>query len=84
MNSDHINIIGLYTIQKLKQSLPIDDLMAWLINESPQAELGQILATLNVIYQEPLTITPASETQRTYRIGNRELTAFPQRVELLK
>jgi hypothetical protein len=83
MNPDNMTVLGLYTIQKVKQSLPIEDLMEWLIKEHPQAELKQILAMLNVIYQENFKITPASNSPKNYRIGDKELTAFPQRVEEL-
>lgn len=80
MNSDDMTVTGLYIIQKINQSLPIEDLMAWLIQEHPQAELKQILAMLQVIYQEGFSITPG-KAQKTYQIGDRELTAYPQRVE---
>lgn len=82
MVSDNPQVMGLYIIQKLKQSLPVDDLMEWLIQEHPQAELQQVLALLNVIYQEEeFKITPCGGKKRTYRIGEKELSAYPQKVE---
>jgi hypothetical protein len=83
MNSDNVTVSGLYITQKLKQSLPVDDLMAWLIKEHPDANLQQILSMLNFIYQEGFHIVPASEEKRTYQVGDRELNAFPQRVTLM-
>ncbi len=80
MTEDNITVSSLYIIQKIRQSLPIEDLMEWLIKEHPQAELKQILAMLNAIYQEKFTILPADEAPKIYRVGDRELTAFPQRI----
>lgn len=81
MNLDNNSTVSeLYITQKVDQSLPIDDLMAWLIKEHPEAELKQILALLNVIYQNDYHITPGKE-QKTYQVGERELTAYSQRVE---
>jgi len=77
---NNFSVMDLYMIQKIKESLPIDDIMAWLIQTYPQAELKEILYRLNVIYQEGFVIHPAAEVQNTYRIGEQELTAFPQRV----
>jgi len=81
MTNDNTNVIGLYIIQKLAHSLPVDDLMEWLIQAHPQAELKPILAMLNVIYQENFNIVPTGSGPRTYRIGEKELIAHPQRVE---
>lgn len=77
---NHFSVMDLHMIQKIKESLPIDDIMAWLIQTYPQAELKDILYRLNVIYQEDFAISPAAQVQKTYRIGERELTAYPQQV----
>lgn len=82
MISDNPQVMGLYIIQKLRQSLPVDDLMEWLIKEHPQAELQQVLAMLNVIYQEEeFKITPCGGRKSVYQIGDKELSAYPQKVE---
>lgn len=78
---DNINILGLHVIQKLNDDLPVDDIMAWLIIQYPELQLPQLLQLLNFIYQEGYQITPASNDRKTYRVGERELTANPQRVE---
>ncbi len=78
---DNINVLGLHVIQKLKPALPVDDIMAWLIAEYPKLELPQLLKLLNVIYQEGFHIAPSSEERQVYHVGDRELTASPQRVE---
>ena len=82
MISDAPQVMGLYIIHKLKQSLPVEDLMEWLIQEHPQAELQQVLTMLNVIYQEEeFKITPWGGKKKAYQIGERELSAYPQKVE---
>ena len=70
-------------IQRLKQSLPIDDLMAWLIKEHPEAQLQEIMDMLSIVYQEGFKITPASEIQTNYQVGDKTLQANPQRVEVI-
>lgn len=77
---ENMTVLGLHLIQEIKQALPIEDLMAWLINKYPQADLKQIMAMLNVIYQENFEIVPASEEKKTYQVGDRQLSANPQKV----
>jgi hypothetical protein len=80
--ANNMTVPGLYIIQKLRQSLPINDLVAWLIEAHPEAELKQILSMLNIIYQEGFKIVPATQETKVYPIGDRQLTAYPQRVEV--
>lgn len=82
IETNNTTVPGLYIIQKLRQSLPVNDLMAWLIEMHPDAELKQILSMLNIIYQEGFKIVPADQEAKTYQIGDRQLTAYPQRVEV--
>lgn len=77
---ENMTVLGLHLIQEIKQALPIEDLMAWLIDKYPQADLKQIMAMLNVIYQENFEIVPASEEKKTYQVGDRQLFANPQKV----
>ncbi len=80
---DNMTVMGLHLIQEVKTALPITDLMLWLITKYPQAELKQILAMLNVIYQETdFLIQPASSERKNYVIGEQVLTAYPQTVML--
>ena len=79
---NNLTVPGLYIINKIKQSLPINDLMAWLIETHPDAELKQILSMLNIIYQEGFKIVPATQEPQIYQIGERQLTAYPQRIEV--
>lgn len=80
---DNMTVMGLHLIQEVKEALPISDLMLWLTEKYPQAELKQILSMLNVIYQESdFQIQPASDQRRDYTVGDKTLTAFPQSVNL--
>ena len=80
MNTEAIDLSALYITNKVRGTLPIDDLLEWLINEHPEAELKQVLPMLNAVYQGGFTIAPAAEEKKTYQIGDRKLEACPQRV----
>jgi hypothetical protein len=78
---DNMTVMGLHLIQEVKDAVPITDLMLWLTQKYPQAELKQILAMLNVIYQEPaFQIQPASDKRQDYTVGDKTLTAYPQSI----
>lgn len=80
---ENMTVMGLHLIQEVKQASPIADLMLWLTEQYPQAELKHILAMLNVIYQEAeFQIQPASDERRDYTVGDKTLTAYPQSVTL--
>jgi len=80
---DNVTIMGLHLIQEVKQALPIADLMLWLTDKYPEAELKFILAMLNVIYKESdFHIQPASAERRDYVVIDKTLTAYPQSVTL--
>ena len=80
---DNMTVMGLHLIQEVKDALPIADLMLWLTEKYPQAELKQILAMLNVIYQESeFHIQPASDERKDYVVGDKTLTAYPQSIML--
>ncbi|MCV6636953.1 hypothetical protein [Candidatus Albibeggiatoa sp. nov. NOAA] len=80
---DNMTVMGLHLIQEVKNALPIADVMQWLTEQYPQAELKQILAMLNVIYQESdFQIQPASDERQDYVIGDKTLTAYPQSISL--
>jgi hypothetical protein len=80
---DNMTVMGLHLIQEVRGALPITDLMSWLIQKYPQAELKQILAMLNVIYQESdFLIQPASDERQDYVVGDKTLTAYPQSISL--
>lgn len=80
---DNMTVMGLHLIQEVKNALPIADVMQWLTEKYPQAELKQILAMLNVIYQESdFQIQPASDERQDYVIGDKTLTAYPQSISL--
>ena len=75
--------MDLHVLGKLNSALPIEDIMAWLIKEYPDAGLPQILSLLNALYQEEdYQIEPASTTKNVYKVGDREINAYPQRIEM--
>ncbi len=78
-----MNVMDLHVLGKMNKALPIEDIMAWLIAEYPDAELPQILSLLNALYQEEeYHIEPASVTKNIYNVGDREINAYPQRIEM--
>ncbi|WP_353571422.1 hypothetical protein [Candidatus Albibeggiatoa sp. nov. BB20] len=80
---DNMTVMGLHLIQEVKLAAPITDLMLWLTDKYPQAELKQILSMLNVIYQESdFLIQPASDERKDYVVGDKTLTAYPQSITL--
>jgi len=68
-------------VRRLRQSLPVDDLLAWLTEAFPQANRDQIFSALSAIYEADFRISPANEKPRRYEIGTEVLSACPQRVE---
>jgi hypothetical protein len=68
-------------VEKLERSLPVDDLVGWLLEEHPGIGRSELFSMLRVIYGADFEIGPAGEEQRTYRVGEEEFTAFPQRVQ---
>jgi hypothetical protein len=68
-------------VEKLERSLPVDDLVGWLLEEHPGIARGQLFSMLRAIYGADFEIGPAGIEQKTYRVGEEEFTAFPQRVQ---
>jgi hypothetical protein len=68
-------------LRQVASSLPIDDLLGWLLQTYPEADRDRIFALLRAIYQGEFKINPASENPRSYPIGDQVLRACPQRVE---
>lgn len=70
----------LRVLRELERSLPVDDLMGWLIRALPLANRGQVFSVLKVIYEAGFEIGSASRTPRPYKIGRDAFQACPQRV----
>ena len=67
-------------LRELERSLPVDDLMGWLIRALPLANRGQVFSVLKVIYEAGFEIGSASRTPQPYKIGRDAFQACPQRV----
>ena len=67
-------------VRAVETARPIVDLLEWLIDKYPYADREWVFAALKTIYDRGLTIAPASQQAKTYRIGREELRACPQRV----
>jgi len=70
--------------RELERSLPVDDLMGWLIRTLPLANRNQLFSVLKAIYEAGFEIGPASQTPRPYEIGRDAFQACPQRVTARK
>lgn len=69
------------TVAKLRASLPVADLMEWLLAERPQADFAEIMGLLKGVYEAGFRILPVGTETRSYSVGERQLQACPQRVE---
>ncbi len=67
-------------LRDLERSLPVDDLMAWLIGTLPLANRDEVFKVLKVIYEAGFEIASASATAQPYKIGQELFQACPQRV----
>lgn len=67
-------------VSAVEAARPIGDLVEWLIAKYPDADQEWLFAALKAIYEEGFEIAPASQEQKTYRIGPGELRAYPQSV----
>ena len=67
-------------LAELERSLPVDDLLAWLLGALPGADRDQLFAALKAVYEAGFEIVPASRIPKPYAIGRDRLRACPQRV----
>ncbi|MHC4937957.1 MAG: hypothetical protein ACYTHK_03205 [Planctomycetota bacterium] len=72
--------IGAAALRDLEAALPVDDLMAFLIEKMPEADEPEVMAALRAAYAHGWRIEPAGAEPRTYQLGGRELRACAQRV----
>lgn len=68
-------------LERLEAALPVDDLVAWLLAEYPDAADREVMGMLQEIYEADFHIEPASSTPRSYRVGGETWDACPQRVD---
>jgi hypothetical protein len=67
-------------LRELERSLPVDDLMGWLIGTLPLANRDQVFTVLKAIYEAGFEIASASPAAQPYKIGQEVFQACPQRV----
>jgi hypothetical protein len=67
-------------LRELERSLPVSDLMGWLIGTLPLANRDEVFKILKAIYEAGFEITSASPTAQPYKIGQEAFQACPQRV----
>jgi hypothetical protein len=65
---------------RLEAALPIEDLMAWLLEQHPGASERDVLAMVQAVYECDYDIAPAAGTEREYRVAGEVWKACPQRV----
>ena len=70
---------GARALDELEAALPVEDLLAWLIEKLPEADEQEVFATLRGAYQRGWRIEPASAEMRTYAVGERTIEACAQR-----
>ncbi|RKY22309.1 MAG: hypothetical protein DRQ55_01340 [Planctomycetota bacterium] len=70
--------------QRLEAAMPIDDIVAWLLQQYPAASEPEIMGLLQRVYGRGYKISPAAREQRNYSVGGQDWSAFPQRVEATK
>ncbi len=76
-------IIPSELFHRLQSALPIDDLIAWLLENYPQVGVGELVRAYGRIFlNEPETIH-FGEEERHYRLEDATLVARPMRLEKL-
>lgn len=71
---------GAEALRALEDALPVDDLMAFLIERMPEADDTEVMAALRAAYLRGLRIEPAGPEMLVYQVGGREIRACAQRV----
>ena len=69
-------------LDEVASSLPIHDLMAWMIQTFTKADRDQIFAAFKWVYEAGFKIGSASSQPRSYRIAGQGFNACPQRIEV--
>ena len=66
--------------QRLEASLPIDDMLAWILREFPQADERTVLAMVQGILQRDYVVKPSAREERSYTVGGKPWRTFPQSI----
>lgn len=71
---------GARALNELDRALPIEDLLAWLIEKMPEADDRDVFAALRAAYLRGWHIEPGSSEMLDYQVGERTIQACAQRV----
>ena len=71
---------GARALNELDGALPVEDLLAWLIEKMPEADDGEVFAALRAAYMRGWHIESGSPGMIDYQVGERTIQACAQRV----
>ena len=71
---------GASALRELEGALPVEDLMARLIENMPDADEAEVFAALRAAYLCGLRIEPVGPELIEYQVGERTIRACAQRV----
>jgi len=80
MAMGQLSAAGAQALNELDAALPVDDLLAWLIEKMPEADDGDVFAALRAAYMRGWRIEPAGPEMLDYQVGERTIQACAQRV----
>jgi hypothetical protein len=66
---------------RLESTLPVDDLLAWLLAQYPEAGIGDLVRAYGQVFLSDLGRRPAAEEERRYPLAGGTLIARPLRLE---
>jgi hypothetical protein len=69
----------LYT--RLEAALPVDDLLAWLLQHYPEVGLGELVRAYGRVFLRDLGSMYFGEEERRYPLSEATLVARPMRLE---
>lgn len=65
---------------RLEAALPIDDLLAWILREHPEASERKVLALVQRVCERDYLIRPSAREERSYTVAGQPWRTFPQSV----
>ena len=68
-------------LARLAAALPVDDLLAWLLAEYPEAGVGELVRAYGRIFLRPTSAMQFAGEERCYALPNATLIARPLRLE---
>ncbi|HEX6882399.1 MAG TPA: hypothetical protein VF530_03400 [Planctomycetota bacterium] len=65
---------------RLEAALPLDDLLAWILREHPEASEREVLTLVQKVCERDYVIRPSAREERSYTVGGQPWRTFPQSV----